>query len=102
MGATKNAPLMEEDCLFLNVYTPTTDSGQAQKFPVMFYIHDGQFEHGSGNDFPGKFKGPLILLCWIISVEYPTNFEFGATFSIEIYTLNWFWFVFDLVWYAHQ
>ena len=46
---------MEEDCLFLNVYTPTTDSGQAQKFPVMFYIHDGQFEHGSGNDFPGKF-----------------------------------------------
>ena len=51
---------MEEDCLFLNVYTPTTDSGQAQKFPVMFYIHDGQFEHGSGNDFPGKFKHPFL------------------------------------------
>ena len=28
-------------------------SGQAQKFPVMFYIHGGQFMHGSGNDFPG-------------------------------------------------
>ena len=27
-------------------------------------------------------KGPSILLCWIISVEWPTNFEFAATFSI--------------------
>ena len=45
---------MDEDCLYLNIYTPTVDSGQAQKFPVMFYIHDGQFMHGSGNDFPGQ------------------------------------------------
>ena len=42
-------------------------------------------------------KDPLILLCQIISVECPTNFEFGATFSIVVYALNWFWFVFDLV-----
>ena len=42
-------------------------------------------------------KGPFILLCQIISVECPTNFEFGATFSIVVYALNWFWFVFDLV-----
>ena len=42
-------------------------------------------------------KGPFILLCRIISVECPTNFEFGATFSILVYALNWFWFVFDLV-----
>ena len=54
VGATKNAPHMDEDCLYLNIYTPTVDSGQAQKFPVMFYIHDGQFMHGSGNDFPGQ------------------------------------------------
>ena len=44
---------MDEDCLYLNIYTPTVDSGQAQKFPVMFYIHGGQFAHGSGNEFPG-------------------------------------------------
>ena len=42
-------------------------------------------------------KGPLILLCQIISVKCPTNFEFGATFCIVVYALNWFWFVFDLV-----
>ena len=29
-------------------------------------------------------KGPLILLCQMISVECSTNFEFGATFSIEV------------------
>ena len=40
------------------------------------------------------FKGPFILLCRI-SVKCPTNFEFGATFSIVVYALNWFWFIFD-------
>ena len=48
------------------------------------------------------FKGPLILLCQIISAEYPTNFEFGATFFIVVCALNWSWFVFDLVFYIHQ
>ena len=43
------------------------------------------------------YKGPLFLLCQIISVEYPTSFEFGGTFPIVVYALNWLWFVFDLV-----
>ena len=29
-----------------------------------------------------EFEGPLIMLCQMISVECPTNFEFGATFSV--------------------
>ena len=29
VGATKNAPLMDEDCLYLNAYTPTTKSGKS-------------------------------------------------------------------------
>ena len=47
---------MDEDCLYLNIYTPTVDSGQAQKFPVMFYIHGGQFAHGSGKNEILKFS----------------------------------------------
>ena len=35
-------------------------------------------------------KGPFILLCRIISVECPTNFEFGTTFSSVVYALNLF------------
>jgi len=34
-----------EDCLFLNVWTPGTD---AKKRPVMFWIHGGGFAYGSG------------------------------------------------------
>ena len=26
VGATKNSPLMDEDCLYLNVFTPTHES----------------------------------------------------------------------------
>ena len=82
---------MDEDCLYLNIYTPTVifknhitvlldiiviflcyyfnpislekglnicfifqvQSKTSQLFPVMFYIHGGEFEHGSGNEFPG-------------------------------------------------
>ena len=37
---------VSEDCLFLNVWTPGVDDGG--KRPVMFYIHGGAYNHGSG------------------------------------------------------
>jgi para-nitrobenzyl esterase len=36
-----------EDCLFLNVYTPGLRDGR--KRPVMFYIHGGAYNNGSGS-----------------------------------------------------
>ncbi|MBD8531023.1 carboxylesterase/lipase family protein [Massilia sp. CFBP 13647] len=36
-----------EDCLFLNVYTPALRDGL--KRPVMFYIHGGAYNNGSGS-----------------------------------------------------
>lgn len=36
-----------EDCLYLNVYTPTT----AGPFPVMFWIHGGALLTGEGDDY---------------------------------------------------
>lgn len=53
VGATKNSPIMEEDCLYLNVFTPTVQSNVAQLFPVIIYIHGGAFQRGSANEFPG-------------------------------------------------
>ena len=40
----------DEDCLFLNIYTPATDDG---KRPVMFWIHGGGYVAGSGRAYHG-------------------------------------------------
>jgi para-nitrobenzyl esterase len=41
----RNEPPSDENCLFLNVWTPATDG---RKRPVMFYSHGGGFVIGSG------------------------------------------------------
>ncbi len=38
-------PEPEEECLFLNIWTPSCDS---KKLPVMVYNHGGGYAHGSG------------------------------------------------------
>lgn len=51
---------MDEDCLFLNVYSPDVGSGvEGAPFPVLFYIHDGDFIHGASHQFP-----PHQLVSW--------------------------------------
>jgi para-nitrobenzyl esterase len=40
-----------EDCLYLNVYTPTPDSGAG--LPVLVWIHGGRFTLGAGRDYDG-------------------------------------------------
>jgi len=40
-----NEPLPDENCLFLNIWTPASDG---RKRPVMFYSHGGGFITGSG------------------------------------------------------
>lgn len=37
-----------EDCLYVNVWSPTMDTGA--KKPVLFFIHGGGFSSGSGNE----------------------------------------------------
>lgn len=71
-GATKGVRDMDEDCLYLNVYTPTIDS-VSQKFPVMFYIHGGDFVKGSSNSFPGH-----ILATFYKVVVVTINYRLGA------------------------
>ncbi len=48
-------------------------SGQSQLFPVMFYIHGGEFAHGSGNEFPGH-----QLAAWGRTVVVTVNYRLGA------------------------
>ena len=56
-----------------NPYFLQVESGQSQLFPVMFYIHDGEFMHGSGNEFPGQ-----QLAAWGQLVVVTINYRLGA------------------------
>ncbi|CAG9859230.1 unnamed protein product [Phyllotreta striolata] len=60
----------EEDCLYLNVYTPKLSDFENGLLPVMFWIHGGALLCGSGNL---KYYGPDVLLdkdIVLVSINY--------------------------------
>jgi para-nitrobenzyl esterase len=61
-----NAAGSDEDCLYLNVYTPPVGS---KLRPVMVWLHGGTFLIGSGNDYPGDVlaaSGDVV----VVTVNY--------------------------------
>lgn len=46
LGDSSNNALSSEDCLYLNVYSPSPDD---KRRPVMVWIHGGAFMYGSGS-----------------------------------------------------
>jgi hypothetical protein len=49
-GSSYALPSYDEDCLYLNVYTPPVRR-HAGPLPVMVWIHGGAFENGSGSSY---------------------------------------------------
>lgn len=43
-----------EDCLYLNIYVPA-ERTTSQVLPVIFWIHGGAFQFGSGMDMGAKY-----------------------------------------------
>ena len=41
----------------------------AEKFPVVFYIHGGEFEHGASNTFPGHMLAAVGDVV-VVTVNY--------------------------------
>jgi len=59
-------PTYDEDCLFLNIYTPTPD---ANKRPVLYWIHGGGYTGGSGYEYDGRVlanQGDVV----VVTVNY--------------------------------
>jgi para-nitrobenzyl esterase len=61
-----------EDCLFLNVATPSLDGGRR---PVLFWIHGGGLSHGAGSQ-PVYDGGPLAERGDVVVVTI--NYRLGA------------------------
>jgi len=68
VGATRGVRYMNEDCLYLNIFTPTTGA-VAEKLPVIFYIHGGEFEQGASNTFPGHMLAAVGDVV-VVTVNY--------------------------------
>ena len=76
-GMTPVGPF-DEDCLYLNVYTPASDD---QKRTVMFWIHGGGFTGGSGTT-PMYYGGPLLSRHDVVLVTI--NYRLGALGYLDL------------------
>ncbi|XP_063220392.1 neuroligin-2 [Bacillus rossius redtenbacheri] len=72
-GATKGIRDMDEDCLYLNIYSPSVSANVAEKYPVMIYIHGGDFVRGASNTFPGH-----VMATFYNVVVVTFNYRLGA------------------------
>ena len=70
-GQRRNEPPPDENCLFLNVWTPAADG---RKRPVMFYSHGGGFTIGSGG--AAYQDGANLARTWDV-VVVATNHRLG-------------------------
>ncbi|XP_064096919.1 venom carboxylesterase-6-like [Macrobrachium nipponense] len=63
----------QEDCLFLNIYTPPDSIGRLEPLPVMFFIHGGGYYLGWSNQYSGVHS---LLRHDVIVVT--TNYRLGV------------------------
>ena len=67
---------VSEDCLFLNIVTPTT---QDTPRPVLFWIHGGAFVSGSANEYDGS-----VLAAQGDVVVVTVNFRLGVLGFLDL------------------
>lgn len=62
----------DEDCLYLNIYTPSTLNGAYRRLPVVVLIHGESFEWDSGNAYDGS-----VLAAYNSLIFVTLNFRLG-------------------------
>ena len=61
-----------EDCLFLNVYTPSTATAKS-KLPVFIWIHGGALVNGAGSDYD-----PSVMVAENDIIVVTINYRLGS------------------------
>jgi len=87
MQADKSSPVknpvagaLSEDCLFLNIVTPST---KGKRRPVLFWIHGGAFVTGSANEYDGSVlagQGDVVVVT--------VNFRLGPFGFLDLSALG--------------
>lgn len=69
LNANGDPLMMNEDCLYLNVFTPSLSQSMRDLNPVMVYIHGGEFERGSAVTFPGHMLAAANKVV-VVTINY--------------------------------
>jgi para-nitrobenzyl esterase len=77
IGRRRERPPVDEDCLYLNVWTPAADGGQR---PVMVWIHGGGFTSGAGSE--PLYSGSTLASRDVVVVTI--NYRVGALGSLYV------------------
>ncbi|MDB5958361.1 carboxylesterase family protein [Ramlibacter sp.] len=67
-NAKFRAPRQDEDCLYVNVWTPAVGSGTA--LPVMVWLHGGGFTGGSGSDLRSDGERLALEGAVLVTLNY--------------------------------
>src|SRR4029077_1008927 len=69
---TQGRPTDDEDCLFLNVYTPSNATANS-KLPVFIWIHGGALVTGAGSDYD-----PSVMVADNDIIVVTINYRLGS------------------------
>ena len=82
LPSTNGAGAENEDCLYLNVFRPAGERRGA-KLPVLFWIHGGGFQNGSGDQHDGALLARTNHIV-VVSINYRLGvFGFLALPSLD-------------------
>ncbi|KAI6205638.1 hypothetical protein M3Y94_00814900 [Aphelenchoides besseyi] len=59
---------VSEDCLYLNIFTPDASKTSSRNYPVIAFFHGGNFQTGSGNEWPGHVLASRGVV--VVTINY--------------------------------
>ncbi|CAD6187241.1 unnamed protein product [Caenorhabditis auriculariae] len=60
--------IVDEDCLYLNIFSPDVSRTAPTSYPVVVFFHGGNFQSGSANEWPGHGLASRGMV--VVTVNY--------------------------------